>query len=414
VSYQDPLVVVLAKQRLEKGEKLYYLNSYGELMKITGFGHAEIDQQIPTKYSGPAAVVKMKGRADAIIAPPQEDEWDLRKVQDHWELAHVKTFKHFRDLKESDDMPMIARLVKQRLAKDEEVTLNINLRDFGGPLFRNQPNSHLGSIRSVGVENWMDCLSWGDGPYLGDDGSLDGDAGRPLLVFHYVKDASIRHIAHTGSGWVAMYADEADDKLDLHKTSYGWQLTNRLNESAGEDILTIDELVNQLIKRGKKVQWGWNSDEWITDVYREPGAKMIKVSYEMPNGWSGSTMLDSSQQKETELRKNGDHFSLVFLPMHAHRIKEQREDEPLTVQILRQRMSKGEKIYLPLGKLRYFLRSIEYKPGANEHWLLKFSERPETLITMRRVTWNNDGFWHLQKEVDGDRIMWRMTLEDVA
>ena len=214
---------------------------------------------------------------------------------------------------------MIGTLVKQRLNKDEEVTLSIDLEYFGGPLFQHQAEMHLGTISGIEVVDGNQVQAWGHGAY-------EGDEGRPLLVFHYLREE--KSLRGARGGWCALYADMADDGLDLHKTSYGWQLSNRagdLDESE-DDVMPLETMIDHLLQAGKKVEWGWNSKDWIHSTYRSPGAKMLKVSFtthsEHDTQWDGSVMLSSTDQAEAELHKNGDHFSLILPHAHKHLMKQ--------------------------------------------------------------------------------------------
>ena len=96
-------------------------------------------------------------------------------------------------------------------------------------------------------------------------------------------------------------------------------------------------------------------------------------------------------------------------------------DEPLLISILRGIMKRDEQVYMGLGKLKYFLRSIKWRhpsehsvPGTRTVWQLDFSQWPGSLVTSRTITWDSESKWALHKEESGSGLLtgWRMgTLE---
>jgi hypothetical protein len=95
------------------------------------------------------------------------------------------------------------------------------------------------------------------------------------------------------------------------------------------------------------------------------------------------------------------------------KLNEIADDIPLIIVLLKQRQDKGETVYLPLGKLRYYLRRVVYVPPADwadgDYWDLSFSVRVGARVTHRRITKKAADTWHLEKEINDGYTEWKMT-----
>ena len=93
---------------------------------------------------------------------------------------------------------------------------------------------------------------------------------------------------------------------------------------------------------------------------------------------------------------------------------ELHDEQPLIIHLLQGCVKREEPVYLPLGAMRYYLRRIQYVPPADwadgDYWNLTFSRTADSVVTSRRITYQNADSWYLQKEVGASvDIRWKMT-----
>lgn len=254
--------------------------------------------------------------------------------------------------------------------------------------------------------------------------AVSGISFRPATT----ESISDRWKINLKSGTSVVIFDKNADNFDLIKHtgadgSFYWKLRNNTQNPVKEssDLPDIIDMIEVLLKKGEKVYTD-GSGEQITRVERH-GAGGVTLFFKIDDDrgtWTGSVVHGSyTVNNELDLEKRADGWHVVRHHARTFEAAEETKDEPLIVSLMRQRMKKGEPVFLGLGTYKYFLRTIEHVPGSafsggEEYWKLSFSSTPASLPTIRRVNFNSDAFWHLEKHVVDGKTMWNAWTEHVA
>ena len=99
VEGQEPLLIVLIRKLLAKGERIWYKGNFS-LLQAKGIGKLIVDQPgylDREEYHGPAYEITMHGGMGPVITPPEaETGWVLVKRapitsgETEWQLQRVK------------------------------------------------------------------------------------------------------------------------------------------------------------------------------------------------------------------------------------------------------------------------------------------------------------------------------------